>query len=263
MANRELYCRTHGGTFTVPSKPGRPPVRCTADNPCKPAPAKVLPPTNATRTASAIKNKRTGYTDTLRASIEHDEAKPPVRRASKGEMQAAIAPAVVAPESPTATNPSVEQAKATKARLEPLGWDCKGEAFSSHGTQCAKLLATRGDELLVIEWVDGKLIGQTYTLWHVEQQSVNGAPEHRLKFDPDEIGDSELVRRLSGMKVTWWNRIARSEETAIVLPDKIRIEHAFNGLGDEMPGDRVVHFLARGGGFRTLRVAALLRVGAA
>lgn len=34
---REVQCRTHGGTFTVPAKPGRPPTRCTGDNPCSKA----------------------------------------------------------------------------------------------------------------------------------------------------------------------------------------------------------------------------------
>jgi len=31
---KTLNCREHGGTFTVPPRRGRPPVRCTPDNPC-------------------------------------------------------------------------------------------------------------------------------------------------------------------------------------------------------------------------------------
>lgn len=92
--------------------------------------------------------------------------------------------------------------------------------------------------------------------------SDNGMPKHALPFDPDELSDSELIRAISGMEVTWWNRIAKSRESATVSPDKVNITHAYNATGDEVPGDRVITFVDyAGSGFRSFRAGALLKIG--
>ncbi len=93
------------------------------------------------------------------------------------------------------------------------------------------------------------------------RQSENGIPRHHLHFDPDETTDSELVRLIRGMKVTWWNTIAGATETA-VIGGNVTVEHMFRANGDEDEPKRIVKFLDHnGGGFRAFHVAALLKVG--
>jgi hypothetical protein len=116
--------------------------------------------------------------------------------------------------------------------------------------------------MILMVWVDGTLVQQDYSLWSSDRPRQNGKPAGRLSFDPDECTDRELVRALAGMKCTWWNVLGQKEEEAVIAPDSIKIEHAYNGHGDESPGDRIVKFIEHGGaGFRAFRVAALLKVG--
>lgn len=160
------------------------------------------------------------------------------------------------------TNPSVVAAMAVKNRLGLQGWECKGKGFfNEDGGAGAELLAVRGEEMLVMYWLDGDCTLQEYTLWH-PVSGANGKPDNSLTFNPDECTDRELVRALAGMKCTWWNVLGQKTEEAIIAPESIKIEHAYNGLGDEAPGDRIVKFIEHGGaGFRAFRVSALLKVG--
>lgn len=157
------------------------------------------------------------------------------------------------------TNPSIGTAMLAQKRLQLMGWECKGHADVS--SNWAALVCTRGEETLLMKWVDGYNTEQNYSLWY-EKPSANGKPPNALSFDPDECTDRELVRALAGMKCTWWNVLGQKTEEAVIAPDSIKIEHAYNGHGDEQPGDRIVKFIEHGGaGFRAFRVAALLKVG--
>lgn len=261
---KSIACREHGGTFQIESRRGRPPVRCTDENPCTANPiirvktatggkrikAKAVPRSPEARLAQArAENPRPVRTREQVVDAGVAESATPVKRTRK--------PAVQPAEVVTTVNPSVPLAHAARKRLEPLGWHCKGVAT---GTQ-ARVTATRGDELLILVWVDGVVKAQEYVLWNQNKHTANGMPAHSLKFDPDELTDAELVRNISGMRVTWWNALAGTEEHAIVSPDKVQIEHAYSGSGEETPGSRVVKFVAIDQGFRAFRASALLKVG--
>lgn len=192
----------------------------------------------------------------------------------------------VAPERPV--NPSVAPAMAAKKRLELLGWTCKGRAWMNSpdeslriGTRSwnniavplAEVTAVRGEELLVMVWANGECVQQDYSAWTTSesrdaQAAANGMPKAlqakraAMGFDPFELSDTELIRRLSGMKVTWWNKLAGSEMTGVVSGVKVQIEKSFDNKGSEHLPDRIVKFNDQhDGGFRAFRIAALIKVG--
>ena len=85
------------------------------------------------------------------------------------------------------------------------------------------------------------------------QEKLEKAQKH-LPFDPELATDEEVCGVLAGQAVVWYNRIGRSNESAIVgrkgawitmLPD----------------GQRVVNFCCPVTGFRACLVTALLKVG--
>lgn len=216
-----IQCRDHGGTFQIQPKRGRRPVRCNSHNVC------------------------------TRGSNE-PQATPP--QATPETVSRAVAKI----EAGIPRNPALP----AKARLEEQGWLCTGRGWTDEdGGVGIELTAVRGDELLVMHWLDGKCTDQDYSLWS-EKPSANTKPAGKLTFDPDECTDRELVRALAGCKVTWWNVLGQKEEEATIAPESMKIEHAYNGHGDEQPGDRIVKFIEHGGaGYRAFRVAALLKVG--
>jgi hypothetical protein len=124
-----------------------------------------------------------------------------------------------------------------------------------------EVVATRGTETLILRWKDGKLDSQSYLVWDGDKAPAgNGKPRSRLPFDPNEMTDSELIKAISGQKITWWNRIAKSSESAIVPGEKIQIEHTYSGTGDESL--RIVKFVDLGqGGFRAFHVEAMMKIG--
>lgn len=180
--------------------------------------------------------------------------------------------AVTVPESPNKLrglpNDSLPLAKRAKEQLEAVGWSVSGRAGSrpmevgdAPDEQWAEVIASRGAETLIMTWVDGVLTAQDYSFEHLKP-SENGIPGRKLNFDPEELTDRELVQKISGMKVTWWNTLASSTESAIVPGDKVRIEHIFRGGGDEDNSKRIVTFVDRNaGGFRSFYVSALMKVG--
>lgn len=238
---KTLTCREHGGTFSVTPGRGRPPTRCGGKwDACSRAESFAIPPSEG--------------------SDPIVPAKPPSEQYKH------------------AMNESVSLAMAAKERLQAQGWLCKGRAWITEPTDslafpngstmaggrwgCAEVTATRGDETLFMVWAGGELKQQDYSLWH-EKPSANNKPRGSLTFDPDECTDKELIRALAGCKITWWNTLGQFEMSGIIDPVKIRIEHIYNGKGDETPGDRIIHFNDRdtGGGFRAIKLAALLKVG--
>jgi hypothetical protein len=229
--NKRFQCRTHeGGIFSMPARRGRPSVRCTEEHPCDKA-------EDYERATEPRKNRERQLAKSVTRPVERNA------------------------EPRTMTNPSLPLAKEAKARLEAVGWVCKGRAFADDdGSWCAELTASRDQETLIMQWVDGNVVRQDYAMEFLKVEE-NKYPDRSLTFDPDEVTDSELIRMVRGMKVTWWNTIAGAKETAIV-GGTVTIEHIFRDNGDEDNSKRIVKFLDHGGGgFRAFHSSALLKVG--
>jgi len=247
MDTKVITCRTHGGTFWVPVKRGRPPLNCTPENKCRKTPQ-----------GAAVRRAVVTSDATHRVVDAPEPVEAAMARARRDSTP--VKPAEVAPTARSKTSRGVLSGKAAKAQLEALGWQAEGKAAEG----IVSVTATRGIELLVIMWeMDGELISQSYSLWDTSVGTArNGKPDSKLPFDPDEIPDAELVGYLQGMKVTWWNSLAQANETAVISPDKITIEHSYTGQGDEVPGDRTVKFADHDSKrFRAFRLAALIKVG--
>jgi hypothetical protein len=330
---KSIRCREHGGIFRVPPRRGRPPVRCTEDNPCAveqaspeqvtkaaeraaTAPRKVSRPEQV---ASEIKNRRIAeFVAAERAAtaprkvsrpeqvaseiknrriaefVAAERAATAPRKVSRPEQVASeiknrrIAEFVPAEQKPalerarekvarqaesfskprSQPNPSLALAQEAKRRLEALGWTVKGRAWvedlmeDPNPAALAQVTAVRGDETISLTWQDGTLVDQNYSLWS-ETPSDNGMPAKKLSFNPAEMTDGELVRAVSGMKVTWWNALARSNETAVV-GKKLTIEHIYDTIenGGTDAVKRLIKFVdLNGSGFRAFHVDALLKVG--
>lgn len=239
MTMKRLRCRTHGGYFTVPARRGRPPVNCTEENECDAA--KV--PSTKPRTTVPSRTEAAPKMRTSVATAAHESASVTPDRANWSERRQA----------------TVRETNRVFGELTSLGWEAKRGWMDKDS---AEITATRGEEMIYIVVRFGGVIAQKYSLWSFEKPSVNKKPVSKLPFDPDEIGDRELSRMLVGMKVTWHNRLSGREETAYCGKDSVRIEHCFDGKGDEVPGQRIVKFIdATGRGFGAFQLDALIKVG--
>lgn len=165
---------------------------------------------------------------------------------------------------------TVAHAMAAKAKLEAQGWTCEGRGWvdpveingkAMGGVPWAELIAARGEEMITLRWSGDKLVDQQYSLWDMEQPHKNEMPEEGISSEFDEYTDKELVARMAGQKVTWWNKLGKNKESAF-CPDTVKVAHAYNGVGDETPADRIITICDRGsGGFRSFRVGQLLKIG--
>lgn len=319
MEMKELSCRVHsGGKFTVEKKAGRPPVSCTAANPCtKMRPRKAVSAAKVStpeRVASKIKNRKadeaTVKKNLAKATglreeqiVIKDSQVPDFRTmdlpalkayarkhfssiakltrrgelirameaqlAKQEEEQTSEVPAKARAKAPeidseprSAVNRSVAVAQAARAELEAIGWTPKGRGWTEGEDMCAELTATRGKETIVLTWRNGTLVSQDYSLWPTAKVRKGAMPKRRLKFNPDEMTDGELIRAIAGMRVVWWNALAQSEESFTVGTKTLSIEHTFASNGDEDTARRIVKFVdMNGGGFRHFHVDALLKVG--
>ena len=228
MTITKIKCREHGGYFTRPIRRGRPPVRCAEEYPC-----------NAQQIDKPV-----------------PKAKPSINPVTKSVPASTPVNDI--------SQLSMAKAKAAKAQLELLGWTVAGKAWT--GTESrnyfASITATRGEETLYMQWINGKCIDQQYSLWDVEKPAANSKPASNLPFDPEEIPDAELAQLLIGMKVTWYNRLSGQTETAYCGKESIQVEHHYSGTGDERPGDRVIKFTDPDTQmFRAFRLDQLIKVG--
>ena len=252
-----ITCRTHGGTFRVPVRRGRPPVNCTPENKCR----KPKPSVGATapRSDARAKADSAAIRGTLTSKDVRDATA--VAAAKARALQDTNKPAQSNANGRTVQPLGLTKALQAKAQLEALGWQAQGSKAADKTT----VTATRGIELLVITWdtTTGTLMTQDYNLWNITVgKGKNGMPAHRLPFDPEEMSDADLVRELTGMKVTWWNTLAQGENSDVIQAGTIKIERSYEANGDEVYGDRIVKFIGYGGGgFRAFRVAALMKVG--
>jgi hypothetical protein len=239
MKQVHITCRAHGGVFKVPARRGRRPVKCGGTN---------------------------GKGEQIPTCTRHGETAPtadsrPVLKDTKRDLRASVVR-----EAPVETTINVSLPLAMKAKemLTAKGWNVVGSAWigESQG-DTAKLEATRDDEHLLMVWVDGELTTQEYRLWKDSHPAqTNGRPKRNLGFDPDEMPDNELIRILSGQKVTWYNRLGTNLESG-TIGNKVQISHTYlGGTGDSNPGERVITFVDRdGNGFRSFHVSALMQVG--
>ncbi|HEY6018386.1 MAG TPA: hypothetical protein VIY48_00345 [Candidatus Paceibacterota bacterium] len=319
MNMKRIACREHGGTFEIVAKRGRPPVRCTEDNPCSGVnvtdgrngligkKTRKLPNepygTNAVsrpeRVASEIKNRNLtkaverAYDDEAAAKRKEAISKCGKYRGSAAQISkhetgckacALIYAGRAHDPSPNGAsvsvdtardrakahakaiatlNPCVSLAYAARERLEPLGWAVTARGWMDGDSSFASLTASRDTELLSLYWQDGVLTDQEYNLWNTELPSANGKPKGTDSFLPefDEMTDKEVVQRLSGMTVQWWNSLGQSVERA-TIGEKIKITHAYSGTGDEVPRDRVINFVDHeNAGYRAFRLGALMKLG--
>lgn len=242
MNVQKITCQTHGGTFTREAKRGRPPVSCSPENACD--------------MAATFPRKRKSKRGTETPS--QNGAEPPTMVVYH--------------------NPSIPLAFDARKALEPHGWQVKGrggidprlDSGTASREAWAEVIATRGEEMITLRWVNGKLVNQAYSLWNTDKPQKNNQPRSRLSFNPEEMTDLELVRELRGQRVHWWNPLGKRVEHAVMphLPEhKIKVDHLFteeHGEMDEAPGSRVISFVDQTpnhGQFRAFRIGALLKIG--
>lgn len=285
MEYKQQLCKTHGGYFSIPVKRGRPPTHCSDGNVCDRARKSNRVVTKDNTATAAEKRRATSPGATARAVVKrnaHPETPPrkPVRKARANVREEAPQKATRnRPEASNAVvshNPSVPLAYEAKRLLEPQGWKCQGRAWmeapdpaSGYETgdmiAFASLIGTRGEEKITFLWRNRKLVSQEYSMWNSDKPSENGMPRRRLDFDPEEMSDAALIKRLSGRKVFWWNTLGKSAESATIphgAGKRVKVEHLLDGNGIEEA--RVVTFVDASGngssGFRSFHVSALLKV---
>lgn len=259
---RTITCEEHGGTFVVPSSRGRYPTRCGGKYMACDATAGRKPKAGTNRAARQALAEREEAAATKARNIRGVAERTAQTLAGKLPEPAANGSRkpVAARSQP---NECLSLAYAARDRLEPLGWVTTARAWTDGESTFAALTASRDTELISLYWQNGKLTDQTYNLWNTEVPSANGKPKGTGAFLPefDEMPDREIVQRLSGMRVEWWNSLGQFAERA-TIGDTIKITHAYSGTGDEVPGDRVINFVDHeNAGYRAFRMSALMKVG--
>lgn len=290
MRTKQLTCRVHQGKFSYPVKPGRTPTRCANDNACDKHPAMTASQAVArTRRGAAPPRQAEKPAQSRRTRVKKVEEAPTPRKPRptlRGINRAALntgtqcscpemdgeqhekgiegckyatrkSPAVVK------HNPSVPLAFEAKKLLEPEGWKVTARPyFDDDNMGCVVFTGNRGKEIITLTWVNGKLTNQDYSMFLSDNPSLEGMPKPKLDFIVDDMSDAALIQRLSGTKITWWNRTGRSKETAVMpsrADQRIKVEHLMNGSGTEEK--RVISFVDQNGtGFRAFDAKALLRV---
>lgn len=265
MEYKAIQCNVHGGMFKIPVRRGRPPVKCSEDNPCDMV--KKSRPTTNTGARKARQDARTRPETPRQASKRTRNVKAAEKATETREALPATKTRPTAGPVTVKHNPSIVLARKAKEQLEPLGWNLKGRQWTDESEDAwAEVTGTRGEETIAIRWVNGKFESQDYSLWNADKTpGQNGMSatalkvRARLPFDPDEMSDTELAKELAGRRVTWWNRIAQNTEDAII-GDKLKIEHTYTG-GNETA--RQIHFVdatPNHGKFRAFNVDALMKV---
>lgn len=161
-------------------------------------------------------------------------------------------------------NPCVPRVYDARRILEPQGWKLTGKKYKEGDDFYGSLIGQRGDETIALTWKNGKIHEQHYAMFQTDKPSMTGMPRRRLDFEPDELSDVALVKKLSGRKVTFWNQLGKRQET-IVMPGKstsrIKVEHLMTGKGDEER--RLVSFVDQTPqhmAFRAFAVDSLIKI---
>lgn len=262
-------CQEHGGTFEIPKRRGRPPVRCTDDNPCteagdipglpgvtKHAAKKIGGPLKpAAKSTKPAKPEFSGSisntTKKIMAAAARKYAEAPTEEPKEAEGSSHRAPTT-----------AVQNAYKAKALLETVGWQCTAKPVGDG----VEFTAQRNPELIIIRFRNDGSAEQTYMIWDTVQPKKNydpRMPSPKLNFEPNEISDRELFTLLRGREVQWWNRQTGSIEVGVISTTKMQIEHLFGTEedGEPTPEDRVIKFVDHAEGrFRAFRLAALIKV---
>lgn len=251
---KRITCRVHGGTFEIVPKRGRPPVNCTDNNTC------TKHPRWAPNDEGPIRTRRTPKGAPIpKATVKRENGRTRVETLPESLRAPVKAPQSV-PEPRSEVPASLAKALEAKGLLEAQGWTCHAKRAADGGVE---FHASRGIErIAMLIDPNGVVAKQDYSLWDTQKDSANGLPSgaRRLPFNPDELSDRELASMLAERTLIWWNRISGKEEKA-TCPAKVQITHTFNGHDDEVPADRVITFVdMMGGGYRTLRQGALMRM---
>jgi type II secretory pathway component PulM len=189
---------------------------------------------------------------------------------------------------------SAAKGKAFADSIRALGWEI--EPSWGGGEDHVVVTATRGAEVIFIEWLGGVFqptatyaqgdrvvrvrnasAAKQYASRTPEQAaeetakvSANrffrkreapaedvDAKRQPLPFDPALALDEEVFANLAGKRITWYNRVAQTPDSA-VFPIEYRKE--FTHI-TEFQGERIVNFVDHGGtGFRSFRLSGLLSV---
>lgn len=266
MQYKQTQCKEHGGMFRVPVKRGRPPGQCNPQNPCTMARTKkttakttsggTVRPSRAEAVAKRpTETRKGGVVGAQERATRPRKVTPRTEPAKKATKSTPEASDVV-----VTHNPSIVLAKHARDLLEPQGWELHGRAWTDEEDAWAEVTGNRGSESIAIRFVNGKFYSQDYSLWDAEKTpGQNGMPKANLPFDPYEMSDGELAKELAGRKVTWWNRIGKNQETAII-GNKFQIHHYYEGTDES---SRQVTFVDQTNGqykFRSFNVDALMRV---
>lgn len=264
MEKRRITCREHGGYFYVTPRRGRPPVKCTEENKC--TGTRNVPSESAVSVRGSRKGTRSGTTP---APTEVATRKTRSSGATAANSTVSATPATTRKRASSAVdgsndNQTLAMAKHSKELLEEMGWTVRGKFWHEGDDVYASVTAARGPEMFYGVFKNSQQITSDYSLWNLEQPQKNANPYGKnLPFDPDEIGDSDLVRMLIGQRVTWYNRLSQKLETAFCGKDTLTVEHIYDGYGDETPGARIIKFVdsVNGTGYRAFRLDALTHVG--
>jgi hypothetical protein len=218
------------------------------------------------------------------SQIEAGMERKRVRRLAETEaLRAAIAPKTAA-----IISKSISKADVFAAEIRKHGWSVTIEGD-------AAVTATRGNETIWIQWVNGVFQNTaTYTIAdrtvklrnasaaksYAERSPETGAEElarvgtnrffrkretppeevnaqrQPLPFDPATALDDDVFSALAGRKVTWHNRFREVAESAVFPVD---YRPPFVHMS-EYDGERIVNFCCPATGFRSFRLSALLSV---
>lgn len=116
------------------------------------------------------------------------------------------------------------------------------------------------------EQAGGDPANQADTLEAVRAQQAMGV---RRNWSPvaSPLTDAELLKAVAGNEITWRNRISRSKDHALVCTVKEAGKHQAKitpidfdaeAAGEDM---RVLHFLEKGAGFRSVAVSQIIEIG--
>lgn len=190
---------------------------------------------------------------------------------------------------------SIPKAKAFCEKVEAAGWTAD-RSWGEGGSDHIVVTARRDAEVIFIEWIAGvfqptatysqgdrnirvrnasaalQYAGRTAEQAAEETKKVSAnrffrpreAPKEQIEaqrqalpFDPATALDDEIFSAMAGKRVTWFNRVAQTPDSA-VFPIEYRRE--FTHI-TEFEGERIVNFVDHGGtGFRSFRLSGLLSI---
>lgn len=255
-------------------------------------PLKPKAPRAPRKTAAQKAAEAEALTAAHEARIAAGQEKARAKRAAEDAAEAAQV-------APTETEAPTAPSGPTKADKHVAGFETHGWTVTlQQDGPWVELIARRGSETIHQGWLDGVYDHDrsgTYVIGDRSVKTRNLAEARRfaardskaaaaefakvvtnkafrkrevaapavkgLPFDPELSRDEDILSALEGGKVTWHNRIARSEETAVVPKGGRFTVMSVTPETDEVPAERVVLFCCPNSGFRAFRVADIRKIG--